>query len=397
MSGSTGTSRHPFQLALGTRFHRLIVDSAPGGLPSDFLSYASSTLLLCDKILCDQEAFDCEMDFAARKGRRSGWLSSLLFKELFEARILQPTDYRKLLAVGVEACRAAGVDVQIRESMERKRAALLKGKRGSALSIDPDLKSLDRGFLLELSNLGIIPYAWRENFLKPAPYGGISSERNDLSGFGLGRLTVAFPHCPVLLSPAAMKEVNPRAYDAIVENIEQERVPLALWMNDDSTWTRERYVELRLGPQFRSKDRMYDRAQEREARQNLDNLLRIRSRTTSERAAIQELLLLALTNRSSPDDVRKDLRAHEASFKAMSVSKRRFSIEAAVTAISTVSGVASFAYGAVGVAAPGLAATTLGALDVARQARRSRRARGAEPIGYLYGRLSADRKPLKFR
>ena len=89
-------------------------------------------------------------------------------------------------------------------------------------------------------------------------------------------MSISLPHIPVLLDPKAVKAIDNDAYLAYRENLKKEQIPLALWMNNDPEWGRERYNHMRSGSSFRSGDSLFDGVRERSAMTNMEKILKIR-------------------------------------------------------------------------------------------------------------------------
>lgn len=380
-----------FVVALGTWFYKLLIGSEAGGLPAGFLTYASSVLLVSDEILCDQDAFDSEMDFASGRRGQTQWLSSQLFRELHDAKILKPVPYKALLAEALTFHRNQGLDESVLSAMELGREAVHSGSPGALRKLDPALDKVDDLFLMELGALGLLPYGWKRPGLNPERSAvRTSAPFNADDARSLSRATFSLPHVALLADPTAVRVANREAYDGYRANLRRERKAWWLWKYNDPRWTRTSYNDMRLGPAFSDADREFDRARERAARRNLDAILRIRDKTADERKMLQDYLRVSVVNRVPASRIKAELASFEAHYlQLLGESAKRFRIEAAVAGGAFVSALAAGATQElfVGAGATVLAAGAAGATGATARTRRNARRR--QPIGYLLGRLTS--------
>ena len=380
-----------FRVALGTWFFKLLTDAEPGGLPADFFSHAASMLLVCDEVYCDQEAFDSEMDFAGARRDRGKFLSSKLYKDLYENGILKPLPYREIFADTIKLYQEQGLGEAVSEAMALRRQAILDGTRGKALQLDPALTKVNDLFLLELGAKGYLPYGWGNKSLQSLRYAAAtpaSQTPPTREILGLTAMSISLPHIPVLLDPKAVKAIDNDAYLAYRENLKKEQIPLALWMNNDPEWGRERYNHMRSGSSFRSGDSLFDGVRERSAMKNMEKILKIRSETKNERRELQSYLTVAVNGGLSISKVRADVSQCEIRYQELvEPTKDRLRIDAVLTAAGALSAITSTAIDALAVTIPGLVASTLGVGMMARTTSARKRARLEEPVGYLFSRV----------
>jgi hypothetical protein len=316
------------RLAIGTWFFKLLVGDSPGGLPADFFTYAASALLVFDEIICDVEAFESEMDFASGHRGRTQWLSSTLYRELQQAGILRLVSYRAESREIIARFQAEGAAQRVSEIMEQERMKLRSNPRTAQRPISPELRRLNACFLIELARKGLAPYDWREGHLRPAAMDKILSstaarKNNDGGGYGLERAArLILPHVTVLQSPKWVASVDAAAYRGYRANVARERLPLYLWMYGDPEWTRAKYNEWRLGPEFRAADKAFDRAREAHARKNLEAVLKVRERTANERRAIQALLSRSIEQHLRPASLSRELEEHVQVYETLKGSHR---------------------------------------------------------------------------
>jgi hypothetical protein len=333
-----GEDEPSFDLALGTWFYKLLVDERPGGLPADFFTNAATSILLCDRIICDADSFESEMDFAATGSGRHRWLSSELFRDLHEAGILHPIAYRELLSEEIHQHRA-GLDGSIADVMESRRARLLDDPSAVAEPLDPRLAEVNDHFIQVLTEKGFVPYNWSQGLL-PALDGQVSSAGVPAGPFALAALALELPRICVLPDADYVRVENPSAYQRFRENLSRERLPLSLWMYGDPEWSRETYNAFRCGPDFLSADARFDKARERATRSSFEELLKLRDKTQVERRALQRHLRSAPERLAagSLDLLKIEAREHELAYAELVEGDGRLRLDLGLTSAGLIAG-----------------------------------------------------------
>lgn len=383
----------PFRVAIGTWFFKLLVGDRAGGLPADFLTHASTVLLLADEIVCDEDAFQSEMDFASRDRGRPRWVTSRVFADLHEAGLLKPLPYRRLLEPEITKYRGLGLDDQLREVMSRELRALQLEPERARRPVHPLLRTVNELFLLEFGRKGYLPYNWQEGHLLPSEP---PSEPAEILVAGLPNapehhvftsLAVELPHFPVVPRASVVRDLDRDAFERFSKNVAAERVPLYSWMYGDPAWNRATYNEFRSSPDFVARDEAFDRLREPMARDKLERLLEVRERTKDARPALQRYIRAQAQSPTSPAEQRAEIADHMARYHDLLPSSERYAIGVGVASAGLLAGIAAAA-----IANPlfGLAGVTISALSTADavRARMTRKAaQQEEPVGFIYSEV----------
>ena len=396
MTQSSGPPK--LRLAIGTWFFKLLVGSAPGGLPADFFTHAASTLLIFDEVICDLEAYESEMDFASGRRGKTQWLSSTLYRELKHAGILKPVSYREEAGEIIARFQAQGADERVSEIMQRERAKLRANPRAAQRRLlSPELRQLNAAFLVEFARLGFMPYDWKEGHLRPATVNKllatsgntVHSEEYELQKAA----SLILPRVTVLPNPRWVASIDEAAFRGYKDNVARERLPLYLWMYDDPEWTREKYNTWRLGPEFRAADMAFDRSREKHARKTLEAVLDVRERTRNERAVVQDLLRRSIQRQLRPAELRRELDEHLKRYQDLR-GEESVALNLVIASGGLVSSFVSAALqniglsvvgagiaAGIGLVSGGISGTSM--VTAARDAKRKRQARRDEPVGWF--------------
>ena len=303
----------PFNLVLSTWFVMYLLGDRPGGLPNDFLTRGTSSLLVFDTILCDQDALEAEERFAGT------WLSSDILVELKKEGILKPVNIRELLpSEFFEQLRNANIPQIVRAEAEAQLLAIGKGKKGlKSLKLSPLFTWLNQYMFTYLK----IPdtsarYEWEENHFKPPRVSSLQLTPEFIDKMKQARkgqrlfVPTVEPLLPEfsLLPPIP---ANSEAREALRKNIDREKVALYRWIYGDPDMSRDKYHEFRLGPDFRHLDAKIDEPRRAQAWQNFELLLEFRGKTKDIRSNMQKIIADVLDGRRTRADVGAELHEQE--------------------------------------------------------------------------------------
>lgn len=303
----------PFDLVLSTWFVMYLLSDRPGGLPNDFLTRGTSSLLLFDTIICDQDALEAEERFAGT------WLSSDLLVALKKEGLLKPVNIRELLPTAFfEQLSNANIPQIVRTEADAELLAIKKGgKNLKRLKLSPLFTWLNQYIFTGLN----VPhtsarYEWEENHFKPPRISSlqlapdlINKVKQARKGQRLFVPTVE----PLLPEFSLLPPIPPNseAREALRQNIDKEKVALYRWIYGDPDMPRDKYHEFRLGSDFRRLDAKIDDPRRAQAWQNFELLLKFRRQTKDIRSGMQKIIADVLDGKRTKGDVEAELREQQ--------------------------------------------------------------------------------------
>ena len=317
MNGKTEqgiSSNTSLELVLSTWFIMYLHDDRPGGLPADFLSRGSSSLLVLDKVLCDKDALEAEK-------RSCTWLSSSLFLALEQEGILEPISMREHLSQEFfHHLRETGIAQAALKAMEAELALIKKGeKKPKDLQLPPFLTRLNHYMFMGLEIPSSLRYEWQESHFKIPPPSEVlplqqptlmvpdPEEKRRRQQLVVSVLKTMLPEF-LLLPPLPARS---EAAVALRKNIAREKPALYRWIYGDPEMPRDKYHDLRLGSDFSRLDKKVDGTRKAQAWQNFELLMKVRKATKDVRTGVQKIISDVVSGRRTIEDVSTELSEHQ--------------------------------------------------------------------------------------
>ncbi len=325
----------PHDLLLNTWFVMYLHGDRPGGLPNDFLSRGSSALLLFDTVFCDKDALESEERFTGN------WLSSDLFLALKEEGILEPISMREYLPQEfLDHLRDTGMTQAALKTMEAELSVIKKGERKpQELQLPPFLTWLNHYMFMGLEIPTSLLYEWQEYHFKVPPPAQLPLQKPTLELPDVEEARRQQQIVSVLkallpeffLLPPLLPESE--AFLALQRNITQEKPALYRWIYGDTEMPRDRYHELRLGPDFRSFDAKVDESRKALAWRNFEILMKARQATKDVRAGMQTIISDVVDERRTITDVEAEVRIHQEELLSHLPSQRSITVDITLAGI----------------------------------------------------------------